>query len=154
MKSIKEVFILSSIFCLIIFFNTGEQLQAENNQGNVTKLFESKINNDDYDLIFKEVKRTANTSTVHFYANKGKSVGSIIFIACSSSELAKIRGFRYFIPVEERFAEEGYAVMMLGFLSENTPTSLQDLLGSDYQDYKDKIMDAVYYEENCMKEGL
>jgi hypothetical protein len=111
-------------------------------------LYSTSLKNDDFDIILKEVSRTKNTSTLYVYIREGSSVGVSVFIGCSFSNIAKKRGFKYFITLEEEMDKVGYKYLV-GFLNEQSLDALNKLTGNKFHLDIRNIFEVTYFEKFC-----
>ena len=100
------------------------------------------------DVIVTEVERKERTSIVDVQFNYGPSVASSVFIACSFAKLAKLRGYRYTVQVEDYGKEGRY---LIGFISSISKEAIA-ALGMEFAKHGvSQVLDNGMFEPICQK---
>lgn len=100
------------------------------------------------DVIVTEVERKERTSIVDVQFNYGPSVASSVFIACSFAKLAKLRGYRYTVQVED-FGKEGR--YLIGFIPSPSKEAITTL-GSEFKKHDlSQAIDNEMFEPICQR---
>ncbi len=100
------------------------------------------------DVIVTEVERKERTSIVDVQFNSGPSVASSVFIACSFARLAKLRGYRYTVQVENLGKEGRYLIGFIPLVSKEAVTAL----GVEFAKHDvSQVLDNEVFEPICQK---
>jgi hypothetical protein len=98
------------------------------------------------DVIVTEIERKGRTSIVDVQFNYGPSVASSVFIACSFAKLAKVRGYRYTVQVED-FGKEGR--YLVGFIPSPSKEAIT-ALGAEFKKHdSSQAVDNEIFEPIC-----
>ncbi len=107
------------------------------------------------DAEIKEIKRESQISIVHVKVKKrGTYAGSIMFETCCFCRIAKSRGYRYFVTLEERDLEgcqecEWNREYVLGFLTSKDDSFHQIFSGRTMREKEYKIEDINSFSMVC-----
>ncbi len=129
---------------LIIVGCTGrpeESLPSNSKPPSENTLVSLEIQEDGYDIRFVEVKRGENYSLAEVELEEGTSVGSSMVLAKSTYEIAKQRGFEYFITT---YPDGDESLLKIYFTNDNS-VPLKELVGEDYSDEVQEAYDDVGY---------
>lgn len=100
------------------------------------------------DVIVTEVERKEGTSIVDVQVNYGPSVASSVFIACSFAKLAKLRGYRYTVQLEN-FGKEGR--YLIGFIPSPSKEAIT-ALGAEFKKHDlSQAIDNAMFEPICQR---
>lgn len=100
------------------------------------------------DVIVTEIERKERTSIVDVQFNYGPSVASSVFIACSFAKLAKLRGYRYTVQVED-FGKEGR--YLVGFIPSPSKEAIA-ALGEEFEKHDlSQAVDNEIFEPICQR---
>ncbi len=99
---------------------------------------DSRDYNGSSNLVMKamELERNAKTSKIKVVYEKGGSVGSSMFVAMAFYEIAKARGFRYFINLKEWEDQDGSWTYICGFTNKKR-TDIKKEFGPEFSDLDD-----------------
>lgn len=99
---------------------------------------DSRDYNGSPNLVMKamELERNAKTSKIKVVYEKGGSVGSSMFVAMAFCEIAKARGFRYFVNLKEWDGEDGSWMCTCGFTNKKR-ADIKKEFGSEFSDLDD-----------------
>jgi len=101
----------------------------------------------DMDAEIREISRTQNTSTVYVKVKRrGTYAGSIMFPVCCFSKIAKVRGYRYYVVLNEKELKESKDCeweneYLLGFLNSKTDAIKKEFKSLVKNDRKYEIED-------------
>lgn len=138
------------VIILVLAFHLGcERIGSdEESEG----LFEWSTNGsgiEKMDIRMEEVRRDSSSSLVRIEYHSGSSVPSSVFIACGLAELAKQRGFRFFIKADSFSEKEDE--YLIGFPQSNTNEAIINL-GEEFQDYSTSdIIDIQTLDPVCSR---
>ena len=107
------------------------QASVENGVGQ-TPLFEATIDDPDLVMSLKEIAREQNRSWLKAEIVSGSSVGTSLWILCQVRLLTKLRGFRYFVVLEQ--PKDVDDAQEIGFL-QSDGVDLKDEFGKDDFEY-------------------
>ena len=100
------------------------------------------------DVIVTEVERKERTSIVNVQFNYGPSVASSVFTACSFAKLAKLRGYRYIVKVEN-FDKEGR--YLVGFIPSPSKEAIA-ALGAEFEKHDiSQALDIEMFGQICQR---